>query len=138
MNTYNGSIHHFDSQRNGESVPSGPPWSGSGPGCEAFACRAIPTVGSCLTESDYTALEGRWIDRSLADQAQLRRVDALTGAEVVGRKNGNYAGILIPYFDPESHQIREYRLRRDHPDLEYDSARNLKVRQKYCSPPGSI
>jgi len=27
-------------------------------------------------------------------------------------------------------------LRRDHPDLEYDSAGNLKPRQKYLSPPG--
>src|SRR5262249_6620082 len=31
---------------------------------------------------------------------------------------------------------REYRLRRDEPDLEYDSAGNLKPRQKYLSPPG--
>src|SRR5215472_15095205 len=28
------------------------------------------------------------------------------------------------------------RLRRDQPDLEYDSASNLKPRQKYLSPPG--
>ena len=87
-------------------------------------------------EPDYEALESRWIDRRLADQAQLRRVDSLTGAEVIGRKNGNYAGILIPYFRPESDQIREYRLRRDQPDLDYDSAGNLKVRQKYLGAPG--
>ena len=60
----------------------------------------------------------------------------MMGAEVVGRKNGNYAGILIPYLHPESGHIRDYRLRRDHPDLEYDSAGNLKVRQKYLSAPG--
>jgi hypothetical protein len=60
----------------------------------------------------------------------------LTGAEIVGRKSGNYAGIVIPYFHPGSDQVREYRLRRDHPDLEYDSAGNLKPRQKYLSPPG--
>jgi hypothetical protein len=64
------------------------------------------------------------------------RVDALTGAEVIGRKSGNYAGILIPYFHPGSDDVREYRLRRDQPDLEYDSASNLKPRQKYLSPPG--
>jgi hypothetical protein len=81
-------------------------------------------------------LESRWIDRGLAARAQLRRVDSLTGAEVIGRKCGDYAGIVIPYFHPESGQVREYRLRCDHPDLEYDFAGNLKVRQKYLSAPG--
>ena len=81
-------------------------------------------------------MEARWIDRSLAVEAGLRRVDSLTGAEIVGRKSGNYAGIVIPYFDPRSDQVREYRLRRDQPDLEYDSSGNLKTRQKYLSPPG--
>jgi hypothetical protein len=60
----------------------------------------------------------------------------MTGAEIVGRKNGNYAGILIPYFQPGSNRVREYRLRRDQPDLEYDSAGNLKAKQKYLCPPG--
>ena len=87
-------------------------------------------------ESDYAALESRWIDRTLADSAFLRRVDSLTGGEVVGRKSGNYAGIVIPYFHPGSDRVREYRLRRDQPDLEYDSAGNLKPKHKYLSPPG--
>jgi hypothetical protein len=81
-------------------------------------------------------LEARWINRSLALHAGLRRVDSLTGGEIVGRKGGNHAGIVIPYFHPGSDQVREYRLRRDHPDLESDSAGNLKPRQKYLSPPG--
>jgi len=89
-----------------------------------------------LTVQDFAALEARWIDRGLALQAGLRRVDTLTGGEIVGRKGGNHAGIVIPYFHPGSDQIREYRLRRDHPELEYDSAGNLKPRQKYLSPPG--
>src|SRR5690242_11964880 len=55
---------------------------------------------------------------------------------MVGRKSGNHVGIVIPYFRPGSDHVREYRLRRDHPDLEYDSAGNLKQRQKYLSPPG--
>jgi hypothetical protein len=54
----------------------------------------------------------------------------------VGRKSGNHAGIVIPYSHPGSEEVREYRLRRDHPDLEYDSAGSLKPRQKYLSPPG--
>jgi hypothetical protein len=95
-----------------------------------------PVIGSDLTPADYTELEARWIDRTLALQAGLRRVDSLTGGDIVGRKNGNYAGIVIPYFHPGSDQVREYRLRRDHPDLECDSAGNLKPKQKYLSPPG--
>ncbi len=54
----------------------------------------------------------------------------------MGRKDGNYAGIVIPYFRPESDQIREYRLRRDQPDLEYDCVGNLKVKQKYLGAQG--
>ena len=91
--------------------------------------------GSDLTIQDYAELEARWIDRTLAIQAGFRRVDSITGAEIVGRK-GNYSGIVIPYFRPGSDQVREHRLRRDHPDLEYDSAGKLKMRQKYLSPPG--
>ena len=93
-------------------------------------------VGVDLTASDYSALEARWIDWGLADHARLRRVDSMTGGEIVGRRGGNYAGILIPYFLPGSDRVREYRLRRDQPDLEYDAAGNLKPRQRYLSPPG--
>jgi len=38
------------------------------------------------------------------------------------------AGILIPYFHPASYRLREYRLRRDQPEFEYDSAGNPKPR----------
>lgn len=93
-------------------------------------------IGSDLTPADYANSEARWIDRELASRARLRRANSLTGCEVVGRKGGNYSGILIPFLYPGSDQVREYRLRRDHPDLEYDSVGNLKVRQKYLSPPG--
>jgi predicted P-loop ATPase len=93
-------------------------------------------VASDLTSQDFADLEARWIDRRLAFQAGLRRVDSITGGEIVGRKGGNHAGIVIPYFQPGSDQVREYRLRRDHPEFEYDSAGNLKPRQKYLSPPG--
>jgi hypothetical protein len=89
-----------------------------------------------LTASDFADLESRWIDRNLAVHAGLRRVDSLRGAEIIGRKNGNYAGVIIPYFHPGFDRVREYRLRRDQPDLEYDSAGNLKLRQKHLRPPG--
>jgi predicted P-loop ATPase len=39
-------------------------------------------------------------------------------------------------FAPGDRHVREYRLRRDHPDLEADSSGQLKVKQKYLSPPG--
>ena len=84
---------------------------------------------SRLTEQDYANLEARWISREFATRAQLQRADSATGAEIVGRKGGDYSGILIPYFHPGSDQVRDYRLRRDHPDLEYDSAGNLKERR---------
>ncbi|HXF12157.1 MAG TPA: hypothetical protein VN517_03325 [Terriglobales bacterium] len=57
-------------------------------------------AGSGLLASDFVALEARWIDREIALAARLRRVDSLTGAALVGRKSGNYAGIAIPYFFP--------------------------------------
>jgi hypothetical protein len=97
---------------------------------------ASTVPGSDLTIQDYAELEARWIDRTLAIQARFRRVDSITGAEIVGRKGGNYSGMVIPYFRPGSDHVREHRLRRDHPDLESDSAGNLKPRQKYLSPPG--
>ena len=96
-----------------------------------------PTLaGSELAASDFTALEARWIDGPLALAAQLRRVDSLTGAELVGRKSGNHAGVAIPYFFPGTSEVREYRLRRDHPDMEIDSKGQVKPKQKYLSPPG--
>lgn len=98
---------------------------------------AAPVViGTPLTASDYASLEARWIDAMLADRAGLRRVDSLTGGDVIGRKTGNYAGIIIPYRHPGSDRVRDYRLRRDQPDLEYDSTGNFRPRQKYLSPPG--
>jgi hypothetical protein len=48
----------------------------------------------------------------------------------------NHAGIIIPYFRPDADYVRDYRLRRDHPEMEHDSSGNLKPRQKYLSPPG--
>ena len=136
MNSLNGSIHHLDPQTKDENAFVAQPFVGTEHIGYSTAPSASGTVGSDLTAADYAALESRWIDRALADRAGLRRVDSLTGGEVIGRKSGNYAGIIIPYHHPGSDHIRDYRLRRDQPDLEYDSAGNLKQRQKYLSPPG--
>ncbi len=124
MNSFNGSIHYNSSQIKDQFAQFR----------NAGTERRLPGEG--LTPADYAVLEARWIDRELADRAGLRRVDSLTGGEIVGRKSGNYAGIIIPYFRPGADYVREYRLRRDHPDMEYDSTGDLKPRQKYLSPPG--
>ena len=100
MNSLNGSIHHQYAQTKdenaserrlfvstediGHGTPAGP--SGS--------------VGSDLTASDYARLESRWIDHASADRAGLSRVDSLTGGEIIGRKFGNYAGILTRTITP--------------------------------------
>jgi hypothetical protein len=53
-------------------------------------------VGSDLTSSDHDALESRWINPEMALRAGLRRVDSLTGGEIVSRTGGgDYSGILI-------------------------------------------
>jgi len=88
--------------------------------------------GSELGESDYAALSARWIDPETARRGLLRRANSLEGAEIVGRNgSGRYEGLLIPYIQPGADRVREFRLRRDHPEYE-----NGKPRQKYMSPPG--
>ena len=129
MSFLNGSAHHYDPQMDVEGSARIAPLGRR----EALGPRSF---GSDLTPADHDALEARWIDQEFATRAQLRRVDSLTGGEIVGRRGGDYAGMLIPYFHPGSHQVRDYRLRRDHPELEYDASGSLKVRQKYLSPPG--
>jgi predicted P-loop ATPase len=136
LNLLNGSIHHLGPQTKDENPSGSESFVRPQHVVEAASARSSNLVGVNLTAADYSALQARWIDPALADQASLRRVDSLTGGEVVGRKSGNYAGILIPYFHLGSNQVRDYRLRRDQPDLEYDSSGNLKPRQKYLSPPG--
>jgi hypothetical protein len=129
VNSSNGNVHDQNLQpRNGATTLVSPfgfqQYSGS------------RSIGHDLNPADLRTLETRWIDPDLAYRAGLRRVDSLTGAELVGRKGGDYSGIAIPYFHPGSDRVRDYRLRRDYPDMEYDGAGNLKIRQKYLSPPG--
>ena len=115
------------------------PRNGATPLVEPFGFQQYSgssNIGHDLTPADLGALNARWIDPELARRAKLRRVDSLIGGEMVGRRGGDYSGILIPYFQPGSDQVRDYRLRRDHPDLEYNAGGNLKIKQKYLSPPG--
>src|SRR5579862_389846 len=93
--------------------------------------------GVALTEADYSRLAESWIDRDLADQALIRRVTGPEAAAIVGRKdNGTMAGIIFPYIWPGDSSVRAYRLRRDHPPLEYGSDGKAREREKYLSAPG--
>lgn len=93
---------------------------------------------SRLTQIDLQKLANSFITRELAEQAGLFRVDSITGAEIIGRKATaycDYAGIIFSYFLPEVTRPREYRLRRDNPDLEEKNG-VIKEKAKYLSPPG--
>lgn len=93
-------------------------------------------LGNAPTEADYTAMARRWIDRKLADTAGIRRVESDAGRLLVGRRDSaSYEGLAIPYFLPGESCVREWRLRRDHPDVEYKDGKP-KDRGKYLSPPG--
>ena len=95
------------------------------------------SFGAELGPQDHRKLEARWIDRRLAIAAQIRRVSSQEGREIVGRKHGDMSGIIIPYFWPGDSGAREYRLRRDNPDMEVGSVPgSFKEKNKYISPPG--
>jgi hypothetical protein len=92
-----------------------------------------------LTSSDYAALSRCGIPAELVDAAGLFRVDSMTGAEIVGHKPGrgrDYAGVAFPYFHPLTGATRDYRLRRDNPDIEIANGKQ-KESGKYLSAPGS-
>ena len=75
MNTLNGSIHHIEPQRKDECVLDREAFGDVGHVPEGAPVAAPKLLGSDLTPADYyAALEARWIDRVLADRAQLRRL----------------------------------------------------------------
>ncbi len=93
--------------------------------------------GADLSASDLARLAACGITAELAAAAGLRRVTSQEGAAIVGRNgSGDYAGILFPYVWPGESGPREFRLRLDHPPIEYDSEGRPKERGKYLSPPG--
>jgi putative DNA primase/helicase len=96
----------------------------------------IHDTGKALTEADYRSLDQRWINGALADLAGICRVDSDTGCLLVGRRDhASYGGLAIPYCLPGALRVREWRLRRDHPDIECIHGKH-KERGKYLSPPG--
>ncbi len=94
---------------------------------------AIAVSGGLLTGADYAMFARSGITKDTADRALVRRVDNFTGAEIVGRNgSGDYSGLSFPYIWPGEDWIRQYRLRRDHPEIE-----DGKPKNKYVSAPGS-
>ena len=92
-----------------------------------------------LTEADYQRLAARAINRETADAAGIRRVDAAEGAQLIGRSgraDTSYAGLIIPPHRPGEDRVREFRLRRDKPDLELRADGSTREKSKYMSPPG--
>ncbi len=98
---------------------------------------AVNLPGSPLDHRDYERLSKSGISRQLANDALIRRVASEEGASTVGRKDAaDYSGILFPYMWPGEDYVREYRLRRDHPELEQQTDGGVRERAKYVSPPG--
>lgn len=64
------------------------------------AATGMDCIGVDPTAKDLAALNARWITPELAKSATIRRVDSVTGREMVGRKSGNLAGLLIPFVYP--------------------------------------
>lgn len=94
-------------------------------------------TGSQLTEQDYRMLERSWISPEVADAAGIRRVTSLEGGQIVGRNGaGDYSGLIYPYLWPGETSARDYRLRRDYPELEHKPDGTTKEKQKYLSAPG--
>jgi hypothetical protein len=64
-------------------------------------------------------------------------VNSFEGGQIIGRNgSSNYAGLVFPYFRPGEITARDYRLRRDCPELEQKPDGSPKEKQKYLSAPG--
>ena len=82
--------------------------------------------------ADYANLARRWIDGQLADLARIRRVDSDTGRLLYGSA-GSTDRTRAWQSHTSSRRVprpREWRLRRDHPDIEYKDGKP-KERGKY-------
>src|SRR5437764_336488 len=96
----------------------------------------IELPGTALTDTDLNVLRLSWIDRLTAERALLRRVTSLEGAELIAQHDGkDYAGILFPNVRPGESRPREFRLRRDHPEVTYEKGVKKHLR-RYLGPPG--
>ena len=94
-------------------------------------------VGDPLTPQDLKLLARSWITSDFAEQAGIRRVNSVTGGQVVGRNGrGDYSGLVFPYVWPGETRPRAYRIRRDSPDFEQRSDGSLRAKAKYLAEQG--
>jgi hypothetical protein len=101
---------------------------------KGFVMSELP--GTVLTDADREGLRLSWINHESAERALLRRVTSLEGAELVGQNDGkDYAGIVFPNLWPGESRPREFRLRRDSPEVTYEKGVRKYLR-RYLSPPG--
>lgn len=93
-------------------------------------------MGSFLLPQDLALLARCGISQETAESAGLRRVSSAEGAELVGpHGSSDLSGIAFPYFWPGQGQPREYRLRRDQPEIEFKDGQE-RPKNKYLAPPG--
>jgi hypothetical protein len=102
------------------------------------ASAPLGVQGLPLTAADLANFARCGIPPAMLERAGVFRVDSVEGARIVGRRpgSGDYSGIVFPYFWPGEAHPFEYRLRRDHPDIEVTSDGSREERNKYLSPPG--
>src|SRR5262249_48128328 len=88
--------------------------------------------GGALRASDRDGFARFGIDGSLLDASGVCRVTHQQAEGTIGiRHHGaNLEGIAFPYFDPRNGELRSWRVRRDHPEVE-----NGRPVAKYVSPP---
>lgn len=94
--------------------------------------------GRAPNKADLKKLESEFIPAALATAANLRRVNSQEGSTLIGqRDNGSFAGLVFPYFWPGVPEVRQYRLRRDTPDIEHMPDGKTKELRKYLGAPGT-
>lgn len=84
-----------------------------------------------LTSADLKAHDALGITHTMLERAKVRRVDDREAQTILGLKRSKLAGIAYPYLHPTTGDVRAYRIRRDHPDIEKGKPKN-----KYLWPAG--
>lgn len=92
--------------------------------------------GRKLNKRDLATLAESWISPDLAAEANLRRVTRFEAAELLGLDGHktDLAGIAFPYLWPGMNHVRQWRVRRDHPDIEIRAGKK-KPHRKYLAGP---
>ena len=88
-------------------------------------------------EDSRKLVEESWLTADIVERAFIRRVDDATARALLGRngRGGEYQGLAFPYILPSQDRVREWRIRRDRPDVEYQNGKP-KERAKYLAPSG--